>query len=134
MTAPLIFNTSLAGVADTTAPTLFAGATSVVSTTAWTGVITTDEGNGVLYTLGNQSASASAAAVKAGGTMLAVASAGQKSLSFTGLTPDTSGYYAPHHARGRGGQSERSDDHRPLRHARRRRGHRHRIADHPAPG
>jgi hypothetical protein len=93
MTAPLIFNTSLAGVADTTAPTLFAGATSVVSTTAWTGVITTDEGNGVLYTLGNQSASASAAAVKAGGTMLAVASAGQKSLSFTGLTPDTSGYY-----------------------------------------
>jgi hypothetical protein len=93
MSAPLNFNTSLAGVADTTAPTLSAGATSVVSTTAWTGVITTDEGNGVIYTLGNQSASASAAAVKAGGTMLAVASAGQKSLSFTGLTPDTSGYY-----------------------------------------
>jgi hypothetical protein len=94
MSAPLNFNTSLAGVADTTAPTLSAGATSVVSTTAWTGVITTDEGNGVIYTLVNQSASASAAAVEAGGTSLPVFSQGQKSLSFPGLTAETSGYYA----------------------------------------
>jgi hypothetical protein len=94
MSAPLNFNTSLAGVADTTAPTLSAGATSVVSTTAWTGVITTDEGNGVLYTLVTQSASATAAAVKSGGTSLPVFSTGQKSLSFPGLTADTSGYYA----------------------------------------
>jgi hypothetical protein len=94
MTAPLSFNTSLAGVADTTAPTLSSGATSVVSTTAWTGVITTDEGNGTIYTLVNQSGSATASAVKSGGTSLPVFSAGQKSLSFPGLTADTSGYYA----------------------------------------
>jgi hypothetical protein len=88
------FNTSLAGVADTTAPTLSAGATSVVSTTAWTGVITTDEGNGVIYTLVNQSGQRLGTAVEAGGTSLPVFSQGQKSLSFPGLTADTSGYYA----------------------------------------
>jgi hypothetical protein len=90
----LTINTSLAGVADTIAPTLSAGATSVVSTTAWTGVITTNEGNGTIYTLVNQSGSATAAAVKSGGTSLPVFSAGQKSLSFPGLTADMSGYYA----------------------------------------
>jgi hypothetical protein len=90
----LTINTSLAGVADTTAPTLSEGATSVVSTTAWTGVITTNEGNGTIYTLVNSSSSATAAAVKSGGTALPVSSAGQKNLSFPGLTPDTSGYYA----------------------------------------
>jgi hypothetical protein len=90
----LTINTSLAGVADTTAPTLSSGATSVVSTTAWTGVITTDEGNGAIYTLVNQSDSAEDTVVEAGGTSLPVSSQGQKSLSFTGLTPDTTGYYA----------------------------------------
>jgi hypothetical protein len=92
MTAPLIFNTSLAGV--TAAPTLSSGSTSVVTTTAWTGVITTTGADGTIYTLVNQSDSAEDTVVEAVGTSLPVSSQGQKSLSFPGLTAETTGYYA----------------------------------------
>jgi hypothetical protein len=90
----LTVNASLAGAADTTPPVLSSGASGAITATTWAGTITTDEGNGVLYTLVTQSASATASAVKAGGTMLAILSTGAKDISFTGLTPDTTGYFA----------------------------------------
>jgi hypothetical protein len=94
MSITLTINTTLAAAPDTTAPVLSSGATSVVTATGWTGVITTDEGNGVLYTLVNQSPSAGALTVRDLGNMLAIMSAGAKDISFSVLTPDTTGYYA----------------------------------------
>src|SRR5574343_434158 len=95
---------ALVSSGDTTAPTLSsASVTSVGSTTA-TGNVTTNEGNGTLYSIVSASATApSAAQIQAGNDHTgsaavwsgnqAVSSTGAKTFSITGLTASTS-YYA----------------------------------------
>lgn len=89
---------------DTTAPTLSSASVSSVGATTATGNITTDEGNGTLYSVVTTSATApSAAQVQAGqdhtGTTAAwsgnqaVSSTGAKTFSITGLSNSTN-YYA----------------------------------------
>ena len=89
---------------DTTAPTLSAASVTSVGTTTATGNVTTDEGNGTLYSIVSTSATApSATQIQAGQNHTgaaatwsgnqAVSSTGAKTLSITGLTSSTS-YYA----------------------------------------
>ena len=89
---------------DTTAPTLSAASVTSVGTTTATGNVTTDEGNGTLYSIVSTSATApSATQIQAGQTNTgaaavwsgnqAVSSTGAKTFSITGLTAGTS-YYA----------------------------------------
>lgn len=89
---------------DTTAPTLSSASVSSVAATTATGNITTDEGNGTMYSIVSTSATApSVAQIQAGQTNTgaaavwsgnqAVSSTGAKTLSITGLTASTS-YYA----------------------------------------
>jgi len=89
---------------DTTAPTLTSASVTAVGTTTATGNVTTNEGNGTLYSVVSTSATApSAAQIQAGQNHTgaaavwsgnqAVSSTGAKTLSITGLTASTS-YYA----------------------------------------
>ena len=89
---------------DTTAPTLSSASVSSVAATTATGNVTTNEGNGTLYSIVSASATApSAAQIQAGQNHTgaaavwsgnqAVSSTGAKNFSITGLTAGTS-YYA----------------------------------------
>lgn len=89
---------------DTTAPTLSSASVTSVGTTTGTGNVTTNEGNGTLYSVVSTSATApSAAQIQAGNDHTgaaavwsgnqAISSTGAKTLSITGLTASTS-YYA----------------------------------------
>lgn len=89
---------------DTTAPTLSSASVTSVGTTTGTGNVTTDEGNGTLYSIVSTSATApSAAQIQAGQNHTgaaavwagnqAVSSTGAKTFSITGLTASTA-YYA----------------------------------------
>lgn len=97
-------NVEASGPADTTAPTLSAASVSSVAATTATGNVTTNEGNGTLYSVVSTSATApSAAQIQSGNDHTgsaavwsgnqAVSSSGAKTLSITGLTSSTS-YYA----------------------------------------
>lgn len=76
---------------DTTAPTLSAATASANGPTAANASVTTNEATGTLYSLINTSASATAAAVKAGASQVVTAT-GVQSLTPTGLTAGTTGY------------------------------------------
>ena len=89
---------------DTTAPTLSSPSVTSVGSTTGTGNVTTDEGNGTMYSIVSTSATApSAAQIQAGNDHTgsaavwsgnqAVSSTGAKTFSITGLTAGTS-YYA----------------------------------------
>lgn len=89
---------------DTTAPTLSAASVTSVGTTTATGNVTTNEGNGTLYSVVSTAATApSAAQIQAGQNHTgasaiwagnqAISSTGAKTFSITGLTASTS-YYA----------------------------------------
>jgi len=89
---------------DSTAPTLTSASVTSVGTTTGTGNVTTDEGNGTLYSVVSTSATApSAAQIQAGQDHTgaaavwagnqAVSSTGAKTFSITGLTVSTA-YYA----------------------------------------
>jgi len=89
---------------DSTAPTLSSASVTAVGTTTGTGNVTTNEGNGTLYSIVSTSATApSAAQIQAGQNHTgaaavwsgnqAVSSTGAKNFSITGLTASTS-YYA----------------------------------------
>jgi len=89
---------------DSTAPTLTSASVTSVGTTTGTGNVTTDEGNGTLYSVVSTSATApSAAQIQAGQNHTgaaavwagnqAVSSTGAKTFSITGLTVSTA-YYA----------------------------------------
>ena len=97
-------NVEASGPADTTAPTLSSASVSSVAATTATGNVTTDEGNGTMYSIVSASATApSAAQIQAGQTNTgaaavwsgnqAISSTGAKTFSITGLTAGTS-YYA----------------------------------------
>ncbi|HQU77985.1 MAG TPA: hypothetical protein PLU47_00810 [Azonexus sp.] len=90
--------------ADTTAPTLTSASVTSVGTTTATGNVTTNEGNGTLYSIVSTSSTApSATQIQAGQNHTgaaavwsgnqAVSSTGAKTFSITGLTASTS-YYA----------------------------------------
>ncbi len=94
----------LVASADSTAPTLSSASVTSVGTTTGTGNVTTNEGNGTLYSIVSTSATApSAAQIQAGNDHTgsaavwsgnqAVSSTGAKTLSITGLTASTA-YYA----------------------------------------
>ena len=94
----------LVASADSTAPTISSASVTSIGTTTATGNITTDEGNGTLYSIVSASATApSAAQIQAGNDHTgaaavwsgnqAVSSTGAKTFSITGLTASTS-YYA----------------------------------------
>ncbi len=94
----------LVASADTTAPTLTSASVTAVGTTTATGNVTTNEGNGTLYSIVSTSATApSATQIQAGQTNTgatavwsdnkAVSSTGAKTFSITGLTASTA-YYA----------------------------------------
>lgn len=89
---------------DSTAPTLSSASVTSVGTTTGTGNVTTNEGNGTLYSIVSASATApSAAQIQAGNDHTgsaavwsgnqAVSSTGAKTFSITGLTASTA-YYA----------------------------------------
>lgn len=96
---------ALVSSGDTTAPTLTSASVTAVATTTATGNISTDEGNGTLYSVVSTSATApSAAQIQAGNDHtgspavwasgpVTVSSTGAKTTSITGLTASTS-YYA----------------------------------------
>ena len=95
---------ALVSSGDTTAPTLTSASVTAVGTTTGTGNVTTDEGNGTLYSIVSTSATApSAAQIQAGQNHTgaaavwsgnqAVSSTGAKTFSITGLTASTA-YYA----------------------------------------
>ena len=95
---------ALVSSGDTTAPTLSSASVTSVGTTTATGNVTTNEGNGTLYSIVSTSATApSAAQIQAGQNHTgaaavwsgnqAVSSTGAKTFSITGLTASTS-YYA----------------------------------------
>lgn len=92
------------GGGDTTAPTLTSASVTSVGTTTATGNVTTDEGNGTLYSVVSTSATApSVAQIQAGQNASGaaavwsgnqpVSSTGAKNFSITGLANSTS-YYA----------------------------------------
>jgi len=94
----------LVASADSTAPTLSSASVTSVGATTGTGNVTTNEGNGTLYSIVSTSATApSATQIQAGQTNTgatavwsdnkAVSSTGAKTFSITGLTAGTS-YYA----------------------------------------
>ena len=94
----------LVASADSTAPTLSSASVTSVGSTTGTGNVTTNEGNGTLYSIVSTSATApSVAQIQAGNDHTgsaavwsgnqAVSSTGAKTLSITGLTSSTS-YYA----------------------------------------
>jgi hypothetical protein len=80
--------------ADTTAPTMTAASGTATGATTATGSVTTNEAGGTLFFLATSSATATAAAVKAGASQ-AVTAAGAQAVSFTGL-PSASTLY-PHY-------------------------------------
>jgi len=95
---------ALVSSADTTAPTLTSASVTAVATTTGTGNVTTNEGNGTLYSIVSTSATApSATQIQAGQNHTgaaavwsgnqAVSSTGAKTFSITGLTASTT-YYA----------------------------------------
>lgn len=95
---------ALVSSGDTTAPTLTSASVTAVGTTTGTGNVTTDEGNGALYSIVSTSATApSAAQIQAGQDNTgaaavwsgnqAISSTGAKTFSITGLTASTA-YYA----------------------------------------
>ena len=92
--------------ADTTPPTLTSATATATGATTASGSVTTDEGNGALYSVATTSATApSKAQVKAGqdhtgsaaawNASQAISSTGAKSVSVTGLTAETT-YYLHH--------------------------------------
>ena len=92
------------GGGDTTAPTLTSPSVTAVGATTGTGNVTTDEGNGALYSIVSTSATTpSATQIQAGQNHTgaaavwsgnqAVSSTGAKTFSITGLTASTA-YYA----------------------------------------
>ena len=94
----------LVSSSDSTAPTLSSASVTSVGATTGTGNVTTDEGNGTLYSIVSTSATApSAAQIQAGqnhtgaaavwSSNQAVSSTGAKTFSITGLTVGTT-YYA----------------------------------------
>jgi hypothetical protein len=95
---------ALVSSGDSTAPTITSPSVTSVGTTTGTGNVTTDEGNGTLYSVVSASATApSAAQIQAGQDHTgaaavwsgnqAVSSTGAKTFSITGLTSATA-YYA----------------------------------------
>lgn len=76
---------------DTTAPALSSPTITATSSTTLSGSVSTTEDNGTLYYLASTSSSATAAAVKAGGSQ-AVTSTGVKNVSTTGQSANTAYY------------------------------------------
>jgi hypothetical protein len=81
-----------APAADVTAPVLSLPTGGETGATTAAGTVTTDEGNGTLYALINTSATATAAAIRAGGTTWPVTASGVRNVNFTGLTASTAYY------------------------------------------
>lgn len=86
---------SLNGAApvDSTAPTLTSPTGTKTGSTTASGTVSTDEANGTLYRLASINATETAATVKAAALTTAVTATGSQSVTFTGLTPNTT-YYA----------------------------------------
>lgn len=81
-------------VPDTTAPTLSAATAVATGPTTATGSVTTNEAGGTLFFIATTSATATAAAVKAGASQ-AVSASGAQAVSFTGLQAGATLY--PHY-------------------------------------
>lgn len=77
--------------ADTQAPTLTSPTGTATGATSASGTVSTNEGNGTLYWLASTSATATAAAVKAGSSQ-AVSATGSQSVTVSGLTASTAYY------------------------------------------
>jgi hypothetical protein len=77
--------------ADTTAPTLSSLTAAKSGATAWTGSVSTDEGNGTLYYLVSENSSELAATVKAANSK-PVTATGTQNVSGGGVTPSTTYY------------------------------------------
>lgn len=91
--AALAYSVPLPLVPDTVSPTLSSPTGAATGTTTAAGTVTTSESGGVLHRLASINASESAAAVKAAALSGAVSAAGVRSVSFSGLAPETS-YFA----------------------------------------
>ena len=83
---------TVAAPADTTSPILSSPSASATSSTAASGSVTTNEGNGTLFRLASTSSTATVAAVKAGQSQ-AVSATGAQAVTFSGLSASTT-YYA----------------------------------------
>lgn len=77
--------------ADSVAPTLSSPTVTATSSSALSGTVSTNEGNGTLYFLAATSATATAAEVKAGGSQ-AVTATGTQTVSITGRAGSTTYY------------------------------------------
>lgn len=75
--------------ADVQAPTLSAASAAPNGPNAATASVTTDEGNGTLYSVASTATSLTAAQVKSAGAAQAVSSAGAKAVAVSGLTAAT---------------------------------------------
>lgn len=78
---------------DTTAPVLSSPTGTKIDSTTASGSVTTNEGAGTLYRLASTNATETAATIKAANLTTAVTATGAISVSFTGLSPNTT-YYA----------------------------------------
>jgi hypothetical protein len=81
---------------DNTAPTLSSPTAAANGPNAATGTVTTNEGNGTLFSMASENASETSAAVIASGIQQAISSAGTKTVTVSGLTANTT--YRLHHA------------------------------------
>lgn len=88
--------TLLGSAADTTAPTLSSATAAANGPNAATGSVTTNEGNGTLFSIASANASETSAAVIAAGIQQAITSAGAKTVAVSGLAANTT--YRLHHA------------------------------------
>lgn len=79
--------------ADTTAPTLSSPTGTSTGTSTASGTVTTDEGNGTLYSYVSTNATETAATVKSSATTQTVTSTGSKSASASGLLASTTYYF-----------------------------------------
>lgn len=84
------FTLTVSQVADTIAPILSAANAAANGTSAYTGVVTTNETGGTLFVLVSQSVSETGAAVKAAGVAQAISQAGVQTISGGGLSAATS--------------------------------------------
>jgi hypothetical protein len=84
----LTVNMTVAGIADTTPPTLSALLASKLGSTGWTAVVDTNEADGSLLYVVSQNATENEATVLAG-TSQTVEQSGQQTISGSGLSPST---------------------------------------------
>jgi hypothetical protein len=75
-------------------PVLSSPTASAVTATTWSGTVSTTVGSGTLYKYISTNTTETAATIKSSGTSQTVVTTGVQNVSGSGLTPNTSGYYA----------------------------------------